>query len=363
LNGRPIVNRSLQYGFEDGYQSLVTIGRHPVGVVLVETHPRFADVNIHPAKRDVRFRDERVARDAVRDVVRATLETVRSAEIVRPLIEQPATIASESSWQRPSVDPPARPLPANGERETPIEPRVAPEPRRTMEPAFQLKSEEPPSTTKQGEFSMTLVGDSAPQAVYRAVGSLRAEPLQLFETYLLVPEEDRLLIIDQHALHERLNFDNLLADLQDAEYQAQQLAVPLLIEVPPAQARLVETNVELFSKLGIELEPFGGNTFQITAICHLYEESKVADAIYRILDELGQGNLFDREDFLSDFLRLATEACRASVKAGDRLSAEEKQSLLDGFRRMRPPYTCPHGRPIITELTLTQMEKSFRRRQ
>jgi DNA mismatch repair protein MutL len=126
---------------------------------------------------------------------------------------------------------------------------------------------------------------------------------------------------------------------------------------------LLESNLNLFARLGMEIEPFGGTTFQITAVCHLYDESRVADSIYRILDELAQGNLFDRDDFLADFLRLATEACRASVKAGDRLSAQEKQALLDGFRRMRPPYTCPHGRPIITELTLSQMEKSFRRRQ
>ena len=108
---------------------------------------------------------------------------------------------------------------------------------------------------------------------------------------------------------------------------------------------------------------FGGSTCEVTAVCHLYEDSKIGDAVYMILDELAQGNLFDREEFMADFLRLATEACRASVKAGDRLTTEEKQRLMDGFQRMRPPYTCPHGRPIVTELTLHQMEKSFRRRQ
>ncbi len=139
--------------------------------------------------------------------------------------------------------------------------------------------------------------------------------------------------------------------------------MPILIDVTPAAGRLLEANLELFSKLGIEIEPFGGNTYQITAICHLYDESKTPDAVYKILDELAQGNLFDRDEFMADLLRLATEACRASVKAGDRLTVEEKQELIEGFRRMRPPYTCPHGRPIITELTLHQMERSFRRRQ
>ena len=154
-----------------------------------------------------------------------------------------------------------------------------------------------------------------------------------------------------------------MAELNDQDYAAQQLAIPILIDVTPASSKLLDSNLDLFSKLGIEIESFGGNAYQVTAVCHLYEDSKVSDAVYKILDELAQGNLFDREEFMADFLRLATEACRASVKAGDRLTAEEKRGLIDGFRRIRPPYTCPHGRPIITELTLHQMEKSFRRRQ
>jgi len=138
--------------------------------------------------------------------------------------------------------------------------------------------------------------------------------------------------------------------------------VPVLVDVPPSHVKLLESNLALFAKLGIEIEPFGGTTFQVTAVCHLYEESRVPDAVYRVLDELAQGELFDKEDFRADFLRLTVEACRGAVKAGDRLSPEERRGLLDGFRQLRPPYTCPHGRPIITELTQIQMEKSFRRR-
>jgi DNA mismatch repair protein MutL len=136
-----------------------------------------------------------------------------------------------------------------------------------------------------------------------------------------------------------------------------------LVDVPPSHVKLLETNFGLFAKLGIEIEPFGGNTFQVTSVCTLYEEARVPDIIYRVLDELAQGDLFDKSDLVSDLLRLAVEACRGSVKAGDRLTPEERRGLLEGFRRLRPPYTCPHGRPIITELTQIQMEKSFRRRQ
>ncbi len=125
----------------------------------------------------------------------------------------------------------------------------------------------------------------------------------------------------------------------------------------------MESNLELFTKLGIEIEPFGGNTFQVTAICHLYEEARVADAIYHILDELGQGDLFDRDNLLTDLLRSATTACKSSIRAGERLTPQERTALLEGFRRLNPPYTCPHGRPIIIEITQHQMEKSFRRIQ
>jgi len=206
-------------------------------------------------------------------------------------------------------------------------------------------------------------GQVEPGPMYSPVSSVADAPMQLFDTYLLVPEDDRLLIIDQHALHERLTYDNLRAEIVDHEYAAQQLAVPLLIEVAPSQVELVESNIELFSKLGIEMEPFGDTTFQVTSLCHLYDESRVPDIVYRVLDALGQGELFDRDEAVSDMLRLTVEACRGSVKAGDRLSPLERRQLLDGFRRLKPPYTCPHGRPIITELAMTQMEKSFRRRQ
>jgi DNA mismatch repair protein MutL len=340
MNKRPVVNRALQYGFEDGYRGLLTVGRYPVGIVLVEAHPRFVDVNIHPTKREIRFRDERAAHDALREIIRDRL-----AEI-------------EAEVERPAAAPPPAPAPQQFDLPTLPEQRVA---GHKQPPAAS------PAQAMQTEFieqeTRHAVEGVQPQAMYEPVGRLPDAPLQIFDTYLVVPEEDRLLIIDQHALHERLTYDALRGDLEDHDYAAQQLAVPLLVDVPPSHAKLLESNIGLFAKLGIEIEPFGPTTFQVTAICHLYDESRVPDTVYRVLDELAQGDLFDRQDVVSDLLRLAVEACRGAVKAGDRLLPEERRGLLEGFRRLRPPYTCPHGRPIIIELTQVQMEKSFRRKQ
>ena len=371
MNGRPVINRSLQFGFEDGYSGLTTIGRHPVGIVMVQTHPRFVDVNIHPSKREIRFRDERAARNAIRDIVRTALEDIRTQHDDHPVVTADRSGQSNIVSFQPTKSTPIASAPA-----APIVHREALVPRRDDEaiqsPETDQWEKTPPTPpvpepvhSEQTEFQTDEgFAQVAPEPVYRAQHPVAADvSMQLFDTYLLVPDDERLLIIDQHALHERLNYDLLMAELRDNDYASQQLTVPVLIDVPPSSAQLLETNMELFNRLGFEIESFGGNTFQVTSICHLYEESRVGDAIYKILDELSQGNLFDKDDFLSDFLRVATTACRASVKAGDKLSQREKEGLIDGFRPLRPPYTCPHGRPIITELTLSQMEKSFRRRQ
>ncbi|MDX9972495.1 MAG: DNA mismatch repair endonuclease MutL [FCB group bacterium] len=363
LNGRPVVNRSLQYGFEDGYSELLTIGRHPVGMVLLDLSPLAADVNVHPTKREIRFRDERTIRDIVRDLVRERLAELRAVAAPPPPVTRPMTFA-------PASAPPA-PFPRTEER-----PQAQEQPRFEFTPQS-LPLEEPqgipaldPLAPVQTEFHEVTPPEReegaeqvAPGPVYRPIGHVDDAPMQLFDTYLLVPQDDRLLIIDQHALHERLTYDRLLSDLEDNEYQSQQLAVPLLVDIPPSHARLLERNLDVFQKIGLTVEPFGGNTFQVTSVCHLYEEARVPDVIYRVLDELAQGDLFDRADLMTDLFRLAVTACRGSVKAGDRLMPEERRRLLEGFRRLRPPYTCPHGRPIITELTQLQMEKSFRRRQ
>jgi DNA mismatch repair protein MutL len=364
INRRPVVNRALQYGFEEGYRELLTVGRRPVGILMLEAHPRLVDVNIHPTKREVRFRDERVIRQAMRDIVRERLAVLREPRTV--VLDEPPSVA------------PVAPLPEAGTEMRPEPPQTAEVLSRETVPLAPRRGEmepEPPGTILtnyeepvQTDFEERDREAQAPRSVelsamYRPLQEIMDAPLQVFDTYLIVPADERLLIIDQHALHERLTYDGLLTDLEDSNYEAQQLAVPLLVDVPPSHVKLLESNLDLFSKLGIDIEGFGGNTFQVTAVCHLYDDSKVVDAVYHVLDSLAQGDLFNREAFMADLLRLTVEACRGSVKAGDRLSPQERRGLLDGFRRLRPPYTCPHGRPIITELTQTHLEKSFRRTQ
>lgn len=385
VNGRPVSNPSLQYGLQDAYRGLLTVGRHPVAVLLLTLNPRQVDVNIHPTKREIRFRDERAAHDAVRDIVRdalarfskAAAETAATAseaitarftplEPAIPAAKSPAAPINSPS-PVPSFEPESEPL------VTPVMEPSAPAPA-THRPAVSgLELETPPETgdipglgtrkSHKGAAAPEEAETLVPRGCFEALEAVGDAPLQVFDTYLLVPDGKRLLIIDQHALHERLNYDALLGELEDNEYAVQQLAVPVVFEVAPSQVALLESHLEDFRELGIELEAFGGNSFQVTGVCHLYSESKAPDVVLAVLDQLAQGNLFGQEHAREDLLRTATRACKASVKAGDRLTKEERRRLLDGFRKLHPPYTCPHGRPIIVEITRQQMEKSFRRIQ
>lgn len=356
LNGRPVINRALQYGFEEGYHQLLTVGRRPVGILLLEMPARAVDVNIHPTKREVRFRDERTVRNATTEVIRGRLATIRSGASPASEVVGGPMEPEQRPLSRVAPAPTSRPLSARQGCPT------GPAPSEEGEPARPGAQTEFVSRQRLAPESKDEAAQIEPVAVYRGVEEIEETPIQVFGTYLLVAEEDRLLIIDQHALHERLSYESLRAELADRDYEAQRLVIPLLVDVPPAYAKLLESNFELFSRLGIEMEPFGGNTYQVTSICHLYEEAKVPDTIFRVLEHLAQGDLFSKEQILDDLLRLTVEACRGSVKAGDLLTPEERRGLLEGFRRLRPPYTCPHGRPILTELTQVQMEKSFRRR-
>lgn len=380
INGRPVVNRSLQYGLEEAFRGLLTIGRHPVALLLFEANPRMVDVNIHPTKREVRFRDDRGVRDALKEVVRGHLTAIPHPEPPKEIeAEAPslwggrvsAVSGADSGAPFPVPESTAPPEPRQAEAPTPrpaVQGMLLPPggtPSGMDFPALtEAEAETSSSAQAGGDFgaAYSIVG-LTPEALYEPVENLSDALMQVFDTYLIVPSGDRLLIIDQHALHERLNYDQLCAELQDRGYESQQLAVPLVMEFAPAQAAQIEENLPLFAELGIEMEPFGENTFQVTALCHLYEESAIGDLVYGVLDELAQGSLFDRENIMADMLRMATRACKASVRAGEPLSPEERRNLLAGFRRLRPPYTCPHGRPIIVELTRRQMEKSFRRIQ
>jgi len=221
---------------------------------------------------------------------------------------------------------------------------------------------QPPTATRELQPEESASADAAPQAVFSEVERLDEVPFQVFNTYLVIPQADRLLLVDQHALHERLVFEELRGVLSEHMPTLQRLLVPIPIELPPNQAAALCEQTDFLRRLGLEVESFGQNTFLVTAACHLFSEQKIDDLVRRVAAELSQGDLFrDEQQLWESMVVLSVSACRSAIKAGQALSVEERRALLGGLRKLIPPYTCPHGRPIVTEITLDQIERSFRR--
>ena len=360
LNRRPIVSRVLARAVAEAYRGLLPVGKFPVAILFVETDPVDVDINVHPTKREAKFRRERETYNAVVFGVRSALENAgpqRPLAPARPLVS-PEPPPKRSDEQKVQLDrapvvhqelPVDKGSPEGGTKMPGVETeevvvKTGPE----REESLAAAKEQPPLTA-----SPLFAPEIEPTEA----------PLQVFGTYLIVPQEDRLLIIDQHALHERLTYEKLKRELGRKRFTVQKLLVPITIEFTPAHAKLIGEYLPLLASIDVQMEHFGGTSFIVTAMSHVFSESRVEDLVRHIVAEIEQGDLLeDGQKLRERLLVLATSACRSSIMAGEPLTPEQRAGLLVGLRDLSPPYTCPHGRPIMTDLTLEQLERSFKRR-
>ncbi|HOQ32240.1 MAG TPA: DNA mismatch repair endonuclease MutL [Candidatus Hydrogenedens sp.] len=376
VNKRPVSSRTLQYSLEEAYRNLVMVGRYPVAILFIELPPQWVDVNIHPTKKEIKFRDERIISKHIVTTLRNQLSLIPgqkhydSPQITPQITEKQQPVPAVSAYSNidtsstfiDNSDIEAIPKSTNDSVEN--EPVESQQKTITEDTHIFFNTDRDKTHISSNEKQAQEEQPSLlPHPIFSEFVPGEEIPIQVFDSYLVLPEKDRILIIDQHALHERLNFEQLKKELQEKDFVFQQLVIPILIEVPSNYFKILEDKKEIFQKIGIDIEPFGENTFQITSICELYDEGKIKDIVFELLEEMVQGDLFEKENYFESLLSIATKACKKSVKAGDKLEPMERLYLIKGFKSLTPPYTCPHGRPILIELTLQQMEKSFRRRQ
>jgi DNA mismatch repair protein MutL len=360
LNRRPIVSRVLTRAVAEAYRGLLPIGKFPVAILFVETDPVDVDINVHPTKREAKFRRERETYNAVVLGIRSALENAgpqRRAAPAQPLVS-PEPLPKRSDGDKVRVD-----RPPVVHQELPVDSR-GPEGEAKM-PG--VETEEVLVKTEPEKAESSVAPKEQPPLTASPLFAPEIEPteapLQVFGTYLIVPQEDRLLIIDQHALHERLTYERLKRELGRKRFTVQKLLVPITIEFTPAHAKLIGEYLPLLASIDIQMEHFGGTSFIVTAMSHVFSESRVEDLVRHIVAEIEQGDLLeDGQKLRERLLVLATSACRSSIMAGEPLTPEQRVELLAGLRDLSPPYTCPHGRPIMTDLTIEQLERSFKRR-
>jgi len=321
LNGRSIRDKFLSHALREAYRGLTEPGRHPAAVILLTLPPDEADVNVHPTKSEIRFRDGSRIHSIVHSVVREKLLASDLAPAAVPVLS-----ANES---------------AEVERQTL---------RQKLADYFQQPL--PPSSTP--------VESVAPVVVETNGQRPRAQAIQLHNSYLVAQTEDGLVIIDQHALHERIIYEELLARLNRGALESQRMLLPVAIPASPRQIELLQQLKPTLEKLGIEVEPFGPDSVAVQAFPSFLSRIDPGTFVAELLERSEQELLdMNQEELLHDVLDMMS--CKAAVKAGDPLSAPEIEAMLARRATVDRTSNCPHGRPTTLRLTLKDLEKQFKR--
>ncbi|KAF0179069.1 MAG: DNA mismatch repair protein MutL [Limisphaerales bacterium] len=387
VNRRPIENRALNFALIEGYHTALMKGRYPVACLFLELDPAQVDVNIHPAKREVKFHHERAVRTFVTQAIRDTLLNFHAAGRA----DLPVGLRVPSSSEIPS--PPSAPEPDAQQRarwgEAPDEPSpslpktaagspgVSPHQPAAAPPDFfpslpgKPIPDWPASAPKQTPLPMGFSGQpsaAGAQPAFTAPHSpLLSVPLRLVgvigRLYVVLESDRGLVLMDQHAAHERVLFEQMLDRLEaGGEANSQRLLLPETVELSVRDVEFLRKQLPILSRLGVGLSEFGERTFLLEALPPF---AKIPDArrfVVELVDALksageGVNALRLGEDVI------AKTVCRHAVKANDPLAGPELENLVADLRRCRMPYTCPHGRPTLIEMSLKELEKKFGRVQ
>lgn len=360
VNGRTVRDRLLTHAVHEGLRSFLMKGRHPMGMIHLSLDPEMVDVNVHPAKHEVRFRQAREVHLFIsNEVAKAMARTqdVIKKDTISFLASQPRQAIPLEGEQEPSELQPASILPS-GDDDPAMHPplKMEEEPRSWGQPQ--------PSTLAAGPIPRT--GPTEPRA---AVAQEPAKPSvpghnllvlgQFEDLYIFCQSENGLVVIDQHAAHERILFERLKKQYLSKAMPKQNLLFPETVELSIFQSQLVEENWDELDRFGFSLRDFGGNTFIIEAIPPIGRNPSARDLFLDVLDQFGNqggkagGAIIDTV--------LATMACRAAVKGGTQLEIQEIDGLLAEMVATDLFSHCPHGRPVVKQFSREEIKKWFYR--
>jgi DNA mismatch repair protein MutL len=292
VNRRWVSSSLLARATEDAYHGLLMTGKHPIAIVNVSLPPQELDINVHPTKREVKFRNSQIVYAAVQKSIEKVLVKAPPPEI------------------------------------------------KTGAPSF---TQPPTLWTVKGAGPVSL-------PILRVVG-------QLASNYIMAEGPEGLYLIDQHAAHERVLFEKILAQRAQRQIEVQGLLEPLSLELTPKQEEVLKKKAELLGEFGFSLESFGARSYLLKAIPAIMKEGDLAEAVSTLLDSIA----VEEEPAKRDEKIAQSVACHSAVKAGHSLNAEEMRELIKQLEQTRQPRTCPHGRPTMIHLSSHQLEKEFGR--
>ncbi len=370
LNRRYIRDRSLQHALAEAYRGLLLTGRYPVCFLQLEMPSEWVDVNVHPTKLEVRFQDSgRIYRHVLATLRSRFLATdltarVGNAEPVRsgpPGAHGPVSDSSRATRFLVTESPqdlpwlPPQPAPTTVAPLPPTPPPILPRPQPPGQVGAAGESATTDSAAPQG-------GSVGPPAAPSGAGSASSAPrgMQLQNRYLITEDERGIVIIDQHALHERVLYESLRERLSRGKLEQQRLLVPATVHLRPDEFSALIQAKEWLEDLGIEIEAFGGSTVALTAYPAILGNVSGDEILRQVVEPLMAGEKrLERRDLLDEVLHMM--ACKAAVKAGDRLAQEEVDALLAQRHLCQDAHHCPHGRPTALVFTREQLDKLFQR--
>nr|WP_306265163.1 DNA mismatch repair endonuclease MutL [Pararhizobium sp. IMCC3301] len=360
VNGRPVRDRQLHGALRGAYADFQSKHRHPVAVLFVDLDPHLVDVNVHPAKADVRFRDAALVRGLIVGAIREAMAgtghrsaTTGGTEALALLARRPlarAATAPPADWRqsafRPEPDLAAPPHTGMSEpQQTPYQPSSG----SSSFAAFRNPSAD---TRAMQVPASDLAETDLPLGVARA---------QIHENYIVAQTRDGLVIVDQHAAHERLVYERLKAALASKNVATQMLLIPDIVDLPEEDVDRLEARSGELADLGLHLERFGPGAICVRETPALLGDTDITGLVRDIADDLADldasTRLAERLDYVA-----ATMACHGSVRSGRRLRAEEMNALLRDMEATPNSGQCNHGRPTYVELKLADIEKLFGRR-
>ena len=360
INRRFIRNKTITSALEVSFKTMLTVNKYPVSVLYIDINPELVDVNVHPAKMEVRFHNEGLIYDLISNAVSGALKNnVLIPQIILSKQELPAYELEQANIVVEKIQSVFKSEIVNETKEPyrmSVHEPILKKPHEEIHP--QNKDEkiekakiEPEQQTALKELEQSQVRTTQS---YRIIG-------QIFSTYIIIEMEDKMFVIDQHAAHERLKYKGLLNKYKDNAGLSQSLISPIVAEVSNSEFKKVEENIDTIIDLGFEIEPFGENTYLLRSVPYVLGQNYAKDFFYEVVDRLTKAKINNVLEFREELLY--SMACKAAVKANRILSVPEMQKLVEDVFNMDDAFTCPHGRPIIISISKYELEKMFKRVQ
>ena len=393
INGRAASAETVFFAIRDSYESLVMKGRYPGAVLYIDLPADRVDVNVHPTKREVRFREMREVGNIVAAAIRRALRQMpggpeiamqdSTARMTTPSApapftpeldfsgkggpQEPATAAPHAQsvpqfrppeQQAPPAQaaPAAKPIQQAAPATKPIQqglPLNMP-PRHDAPPAFPQNTTPPPSIVKTFGSTVPSADASEKQTLHAKLRSLRLVG-RLGTRYALVEGESGLVVLNIRAAHQRIIFEKMLANMKSDSVPQQQLLLPVTLSLGADDVRFMKNSLSHFLQLGFQIEPFGGNAFIVSSVPAAFDNQNVAQMVRDIIDDLRHSSVTDRQSTI----HVAQAACRHAVSANAKVSDDEIRSLIHELSLCEMPYACPNGHPTMVHITYSELEKRF----